>query len=168
MAVEMFLKMDGITGGSKNYDHNGWADVISWGWGLVSNRNTSKVNDNDKTSFREIAITKRIGMESAAIMLLYAQGKTIQFAELDIIPVVAKREAKQKYLSIRMEDILVKSIITGGNSSEGLFNENIILLFNKIRFEYNAHTAASVENPGVGATSIDYKFGWDILQNKEW
>ncbi len=168
MSVEMFLKMDGISGGSKNYEHNGWADVISWGWGMISNRNSSQVNDNDKTSFREIAITKRIGADSAAIMLLYAGGKTIKYADLDIIPVVAKREAKQKYLSIHMEDVLVKSIITGGNSSEALFNENIILLFNKVRFEYNAHTAASVENPGTGATSIDYKFAWDILQNKEW
>jgi type VI secretion system secreted protein Hcp len=166
MSVEMFLKMDGITGGSKNYDYKGWADVVSWGWGMGSNRHSAQVTENDKTSFREISIVKRIGMDSPAMMLLYAQGRTIQHADLNIIPVVAKREAKQKYLSMQMEDVLVKSIITGGNSSEDFFNENIILLFGRIRFEYNIHSVANAENPD--GTSVDYKFAWDVSANSEW
>lgn len=165
MSLEMFLKMDGVTGGSKNFNHKGWSDVHSWGWAMISNRGSSHVTDKDKTSFREISIVKKIGMDSTAIMLLYAQGKVIPTAELDIIPIVAKREARQKYLTIRMEDVLVKSIITGGNSSEDAFNENIILLFDKIHFEYNVNAVPGMDSPGKEAANYD--FNWDIAQNKE-
>ena len=165
MSVEMFLKLDGVAGGSRNYDHKGWSDVVSWGWGMVSNRNSAQVTDADKTSFKEISISKRIGIDSTAIMLLYAQGKTIQYADLDIIPLVAKREVKQKYLSMHMEDVVVKSIITGGNVNDELFNENIILLFSRIRFEFNLPTITNAEN--AERTAADYSFAWDILQNKE-
>lgn len=166
MSVEMFLKLDGVTGGSKNYIHKGWADVASWAWTMGSNRNLPQVNGDDETSFREISVVKRIGSDSTEIMSLYAQGKTIPSAELDIVPIVAKREAKQKYLSIRMEDVLIKSIVTGGNSSEEFFNENLVLLFGKVRFEYSFNASPGTET--AGGPAVDYKFGWDIPQNKEW
>jgi len=164
MALEMFLRMDEVTGGSKNFSHKGWSDVHSWGWAMISNRGSAHVTDKDKTSFREISIVKKIGMGSTAIMQLYAQGKIIPSAELDIIPVVAKREARQKYLTIRMEDVLVKSIITGGNSSEDTFNENIILLFDKVHFEYNVNAVPGTDSAGKEAAK--YNFNWDIAQNK--
>ena len=166
MPVEMYLKLDGVRGGSKDYSHEGWADVISWGWGMVSNRNSAHVSDNDMTSFREITITKPIGADSAAIMLLYAKGKSIQCADLNIIPVVAKREVKQKYLSLRMEDVLVKSIVVGGGSGENFFNEKITLLFSKIKFQYNSPALSSPQ--GATESSVDYSFAWDISNNKEW
>src|SRR5687767_5186210 len=121
MPVEMYLKLDGVTGGSKNFTFKGCADVTSWGWELDSNRCTSQLSEGDKTAYRQISIVKRIGMDSPEIMSLYVQGKTIPFADLTVIPVVSKREARQKYLSIHMEDVLVKSIVTGGNSSEEFF-----------------------------------------------
>ncbi|MDZ7736603.1 MAG: type VI secretion system tube protein Hcp [Gammaproteobacteria bacterium] len=166
MSVEMYLKMDEVTGESRNYSYKGWSDVLSWHWELLSNRGSPQAGDNGETSFGEISITKHIGTDSAAIMLLYAQGKIIQYADLNIIPTVGKREAKQKYLSMRMEDVLVKSIITGGNTSETHFNENIVLSFNRIRFEYNFHAASSPGEDDAG--SVDYQFAWDIAQNKQW
>lgn len=158
--------MDGITGESKNYQHKGWSEVTSWAWGMLSNRDSANVRDDDKPSFKELSITKRIGIDSTDIMLLFAQGKSIKNVELNIIPVVAKREAKQKYLSMHMEDVLIKSITTGGSVSEDYFEENIVLLFSKIRFEYNLNSPATTENPT--GKSVDYKFGWDLAMNQEW
>jgi type VI secretion system secreted protein Hcp len=166
MSVEMYLKLDGISGGSRNYTYKGWSDVHSWRWEMLSNRGSAEATGIDKTSFKEISITKPISTDSTAIMLLYAQGKIVPCADLNIIPVLNKREAKQKYLAMRMEGIVVKSIITGGNTSEDSFNETIVLIFNSIRFEYNCHTAST---PGAdNATSVDYTFAWDIARNKEW
>lgn len=34
MALEMFLKMDGVVGGTRNYQHKGWSDMLSWNWNL--------------------------------------------------------------------------------------------------------------------------------------
>jgi type VI secretion system secreted protein Hcp len=166
MPVEMYLKLDGVTGGTKNFTYKGWSDVISLGWGLVSNRNSAHVADNDLTSFKEISISKRIGSDTAAIMQLYAQGKTVPYAEINVLPILTKKEGKQKYLTIRMEDVLVKSIIIGGTSEEDFFNEKIILLFSRIMFEYNLHTAATPEH--TKGTNVEYSFAWDIDNNKQW
>ena len=166
MSVAMFLKMDGITGDSKNYDHKGWSDVVSWNWGMSSNRNSAQLHDDDTTSFKEISITKRIGMDSTDIMLLFAQGKTVKNVDFNIIPVVGARDAKQKYLAMRMENVVIKSITTGGSAAEDFFKENIVLLFDKIRFVYNHNTAPNTQNPA--GTSVDYKFGWDISMNQAW
>lgn len=166
MSVEMYLKLDGVTGGSKDFTYKGWSDVTSLGWGLVSNRNSTRIADNDLTSFKEITVSKRIGSDTAAIMQLYAQGTTIPFAEINVIPILTKKEGKQKYLAMRMEDVLVKSIIIGGTSDEDFFNEKIILLFSRIRFEYNFHTAPTPEH--VKGTNVEYSFAWDINNNKQW
>lgn len=163
MSVEIYLKLDGVTGGTRNFAHKGYSDVISWSWELQSNRSSSQISEGDKTAFRQISVVKRIGMDSPNILSLYAQGKSITSAELTIVPVVAKREAKQKYLTIQMEDVLVKSVVTGGSSAEELFNETIVLLFGRVRYEFSVNAV-----PGSDAVGGDYKFAWDINQNREW
>lgn len=166
MSLEMLLRLDGVTGGSRNYHYKGWSEVLSWHWELLSNRTTLQSTDNDKKSFGEISLTKPIGRDSAEIMLLYAQGKTIQYAELNMVPVVSKREAQQKYLSLHMEDVLIKSIITGGVRADDHFNETIVLIFNKIKYEYNFHIAS---DPGENnASYTDFHFAWDIARDQEW
>ena len=166
MSLEMLLRLDGVTGGCRNYHYKGWSEVVSWHWELLSNRNTSQVTESDRKNFGEISITKPIGRDSTEIMLLYAQGKTIQYAELNMVPLVSKREAKQKYLSLRMEDVLVKSIVMGGVSADDHFDETIVLIFNNIKYEYNFHVAS---DPGENnASSIDFQFAWDIAQDQEW
>ena len=50
MALQMYMKMDGVLGDSKSYKHKGWADVLSWNWGMTSNRKLANDIDGDKTS----------------------------------------------------------------------------------------------------------------------
>ena len=60
-----------------------------------------------------------------------------------------------------MEDVLVKSIVTGGNATEEFFDETIMLLFGRIKMEFSV-------NPTLGSDVVaaDYTFGWDISQNQ--
>lgn len=163
MAVEMFLKLDGISGGSRNPNHKGWADVTSWAWDMQSNRNSAQMVEGEKTGLRLITVVKRIGIDSPNIMTAFVQGGTIASAEIEIVPIVAKREAKQKYLALRMEDVRIKSIVTGGNLAEEFFNETITLIFGRIRYEFSVNAT-----PGSDVAGIDYRFAWDIAQNSEW
>ena len=100
------------------------------------------------------------------MMLHFAQSKQIKKVEFVITPIVAKKEAKLKYLTMHMEDVLIKSIATGGDISEGHFVENISLCFSKIKFEYSYNIAPTQDKPG--GSSTDYDFGWDIMANQEW
>jgi len=166
MPVEIYLKVDGVTGGSKNFTYKGWSDVTSWGWGLVSNRNSTHATANDLTSFKEISITKQIGSDTPAIMQLYAQGTTVKYVEMNVLPILTKKEGKHKYLSMRMEDVLIKSIVIGGNTEEDFFNEKIILLFGRIKFDYNFYAPPTAEI--TKGSTVEYSFAWDIENNKQW
>lgn len=163
MPVEMFFRLDGIQGDTKNYQHKGWSDIVSWHWGMSATVDSSGAR---KTSIDEISITKHVGIDSTALMLLFSQGATVKNAEINIIPVVAKREARQKYLHMQLEDVTIKSIETGGSAGEDIFNEHVTLNFGRVRLTYNPYLVASAENPD--ATSQDYKYGWNIQTNEEW
>lgn len=167
MSVDIFLKIDGVTGGSKNYTYKGWSDVLSWGWGMVSNRSSAEVTDKDMTSFREISISKLISTDSPDIMTLYAQGKTVDYADLNVVPITSKKGVKPKYLSLHMENVLVKSIVLGGDASEDFFKEKIILLFDRVKYEYTAPVAISSQGGDTKeVVDVEYSFAWDIQNNK--
>ena len=166
MALQIYMKMDGVSGDSKSYQHKGWADVLSWNWGMTSNRRVANEIDGDKTSLNELSIIKYIGVDSASIRLLYAQGKTIPSVELSITPSVGKREVQTKYVYIKMEDVLIKSIVTGGGVDDSFFKEHITLLYNRVRFEYSLDAVSSDATPDN--TVKDFDFGWNVPENAVW
>lgn len=166
MALQMFMKMDGVTGESSSFQHKGWFEVLSWNWGMTSNRRSAKEVDDERTSLNEMSVVKPVGIDSAEIRLLFAQGKRIPNVEFSVTPVVGKREAEAKYVFIRMEDVVIKSIVIGGGKEENFFKEHITLLFDRIRFEYSKGTPAANNSPGVA--TVDYDFGWSVPSNEEW
>ena len=159
MAVEMFLKVEGVVGGSRNYHHKGWADVLSWTWGL----DRGQGGMGDAMRMNSLSLTKATGIDSTALMVLFAAGKPIKKAEISVVPVVGKRDAQQKYVAITLEDVIVQSITTGGSAEESVFKENITLLFGKITYEY--HHYADVATDGAAAALKSYTFGWDLVAN---
>ncbi|MFT5133901.1 MAG: type VI secretion system secreted protein Hcp [Gammaproteobacteria bacterium] len=161
MPLQMMMKIDGVIGDSKSFKHKGWADILSWNWGLTSNRKSSQGVDGDKTNLNELSIIKVIGNDSSGIRLLFAQGKTIPNVEFSISPVVAKREPAKSYVDIKMENVVIKSIITGGGIDDDFFKEHITLLYEKIRFEYN-------RNIGADEKIREPDFEWNVPDNAEW
>ena len=163
MALEMFLKIDGVVGGTRNYQHKGWSDMLSWNWNL------ERVGDNAGgnqpcANMNQITVLKAIGKESAAILQLFAEQKKISTVEISAMPVVGKREASQKYLSIVMEDVRLCAMRTDGEADENFFRERLILEFGKIKYEIYNHTAT---NPGATTASgvENFTFGWNLATN---
>jgi len=166
MSLHMFMKIDGVTGGARDYKHKGWSEVLSWNWGMTSNRKSTQGDDNVKTSFNEISVVKPTDIDSPDIRLLFAQGKVIPAIEFSITPVVAKRQVEGKYMSIKLEDIVIKSIVTGGSVEDNFFKEHVTLLFDRINFEF---TKADDMKENVKSTgSHDFHFKWDVAANSEW
>ena len=165
MALQMHMKMEGINGESKSYAHKGWAEVLSWNWGMTSNRKLSGNVKDDKTNLNEISIIKSIGSDSAQIRMFFADGKVIPSVEFAVFPVVGKREVQVKYLNITLEDVVIKSVVTGGNMEESFFKEHISLLFDRIRFSYNKAGAAV---SGNDTAPEEFKFCWNVQGNGVW
>lgn len=160
MALEMYLRVDGVTGASRNYQHRGWAEVSSWGWSLTREPAAGQAGADAAANMNEIFVSKTIGTDSVALMQLFAEGTLIKEAELSIVPAAAKRGAQQKYLELNMKDVIIKSITTGGNDEESFFKEDIVLVFGKVQYTY--HQYADIGTDGKSGAAQSFSFGWDL------
>lgn len=166
MSLEMMMKIDGIQGDAKSFKHKGWSDILSWNWGLTSNRKSAQNLETDKTSLNELSIIKHIGNDSPGIRLLFAEGTTIANVSFTIFPPVGKREAQKSYVDIFLEGVMVKSIVTGGNTDDDFFKEHITLLYEKVKFEYCRHMLLSTET--IEDIPETQDFEWNVPDNIEW
>jgi len=155
MALEMYLRVDGITGGTTNYGHRGWADVLSYRWEL-----TRDAADPALARMNEIAVVKQIGIESTGLMTLFAARTPIKSAELSVIPTVGKRDVPMKYLTLLLEDVLITAISTGGGIDENAFRETITLQFARVKYE--SHHYGEVGPAGAARTASSHAFSWDL------
>jgi type VI secretion system secreted protein Hcp len=163
MALEMFLRIDGVVGGSRNYQHKGWADMLSWNWNLEHSPQKSAADSLKCENMNQITVLKALGKESAAVLKLFAEKTPISAVEISVMPVVGKRESAQKYLSIVMEDVIISSVRTDGEAEENFFRERLILTFGKINYEFFQYAAT---DPGAANSAGEsFSFGWDLNTN---
>ncbi len=165
MDLQMSMKIDGVIGTSISSEHKGWSEIHSWNWGMTSNRKSIEVTDGIKTSLNELSVIKPIGIDSPGIRLLFAKGEKIPNIELSMTPIRGKREPVKKLMHVKLESVVIKSIVSGGGIDDDFFKEHITLLFDKIDFEYSK---AGPRNENGETPFNDYDFCWDVLENREW
>ena len=111
MAVDMFIKIDGIKGESKDSKHKGEIDVLAWSWGL-SNSGTFHMGGgggSGKANLQDLSFTKYVDAGSADLALSCATGKHIAKANL----VVRKAGDKPlEYILIELTECLITSVST--------------------------------------------------------
>lgn len=159
MAVDMFIKIDGIAGESKDDKHKGEIDVLAWSWGMSQSGTTHLGTGGGagKVSVQDLSFTKYVDKGSPLLMLSCANGKHIPNAML----VVRKAgETPLEYLKIKLSTVLVTSVSTGGSGGEDRLTENVTLNFAEVRLDYHAQKADGSGEPPI-------PFNWDIAANKK-
>jgi type VI secretion system secreted protein Hcp len=157
MAVDMFLKLDGVKGESLDKKYKGEIDVLAWSWGM-SNSGTAHVGGGagaGKANVQDLSISKYIDKASAPTHLAALTGKHFKEATL----VVRKAgENPQEYITITMTTVLITSVSAGGSGGEDRLTENVTLNFAKVKFEYK-------EQDEKGATKPAGEYAYDISAN---
>jgi type VI secretion system secreted protein Hcp len=148
MAVDMFLKLDGIKGESGDLKHKGEVDILSFSWGAsnTSAFGTGGGGGAGKVSVRDISFVHRIDKATPKLMLSCATGQHIPAATLTV------RKAGRtpiEYLKVTLSDCLVSSFQVSGNSS-GTPSDAFSLNFAKVEFAYYPQNA----DGSVGAPVI--------------
>jgi type VI secretion system secreted protein Hcp len=158
MAVEYFLRIDGIEGESTDSKHKGEIDVQSWSWGESSPGSAGGGGGGaGKVQMQDFAFTARLSKASPALLLACASGKHLKSA------VLTGRKAgkgQQEFLTFSLSDLLVSSYQTGGSEGDEVGPMDAVSLnFSKIEVEYKLQAAG-------GKLGDPVRAGWDVKQNK--
>ncbi len=159
MAVDFFLKLDGIKGESFDSKHKDEIDVLAWSWGLTQSgtRHLGGGGGSGKANVQDISFTKYMDLSSPVLARMCAGGKHIKDGTL----VVRKAGDKPlEYIKIKMTDILVSSYNTGGSGADDRITDSISLNFAKVEYQYYSQKAD-------GTQDKDEKMEFNI-QTQEW
>ena len=155
-AIDYFLKLDGISGESKDSKHKGEIEVLSFSFG--ENQSGSGAGGGGgagKVQMSDFSFTARISKASPQLFLHCAQGKHIKQAFL-----TARKAggSQQEYLKIKLNDVLVSSYALGGSEAEVEPHDVFSLKFVKISYDYAPQKAD-------GSLDAPIHAGWDLLKN---
>jgi type VI secretion system secreted protein Hcp len=156
-AVDMFIKIGDIKGESLDQNHRDEIDVLAWSWGM-SNDGTTHAGGGGgagKVSMQDLSMTKYLDKSTPKILEACATGSHVPEAVLT----VRKAGADPiEYLMIRMENVLVTSVSTGGSGGEDRLTENVTLNFSKVHVTY-------VPQDPTGGPEPPVEMSWDIVAN---
>ncbi len=159
MAVDMFFKIGDIKGESGDDKHKGEIDVISWSWG-ASNSGTTHTGSGGgagKVNVQDISFTKYVDSSSNALLQAVCIGKHYGDA---ILTVRKAGGSAVEYVVIKLEEVLVTAVSTGGTGHDERLTENVTLNFAKFMYKYQPQDTKGAK---LGGTK---DFGYDIKANK--
>ena len=159
MSGDLFIKIGDIKGESPDDVHKDEIEVISWNWGLSQSGSThhGSGGGSGKVNVQDLSLTKYVDKASPVLMKMCCSGKHYPEA---LLTVRKAGETPLEYLLIKMEDVIVSSLQSGGSDGGDRLTENLTLNFAKVSVDYTPQ-----KPDGSGDAPI--KMGWDIAGNKE-
>ncbi|MEM7694019.1 MAG: type VI secretion system tube protein Hcp [Pseudomonadota bacterium] len=135
MAVDFFLKLDGIKGESKDSKHKDTIDILAWSWGMTNSGSAHLGGGagSGKANVQDLTITKYVDLSSPVLAKLTANGKHIKEG---LLTIRKAGENPLEYMKFKLTDILISSYQTGGSGGDDRVTESISLNFAKVEFEY--------------------------------
>ena len=119
MAVDYFLKIDGIDGESSDDRHKGEIQIESFSWGLTQTGGSSPGGGgggSGKAQFRDISFIALISKASPKLFLACATGTHSKSAVLT----VRKSGTEQvEFYTVTLEDVLISSYQQGSSQAPG-------------------------------------------------
>jgi type VI secretion system secreted protein Hcp len=159
MAVDMFIKIDGIKGESADDKHKDEIDVLSWSWGASQSGTMHDTGGGGagKANFQDLSFTKWVDVSSPKLLKAVSTGEHIK--EVVLVARRAGGKAPLEYLKLIMKECLISSVSAGGSGGEDRLTENVTINFAEYRFEYTPQKADGTPG-GV------MPFAFDIRSNK--
>ncbi|WP_337030512.1 type VI secretion system tube protein Hcp [Pantoea agglomerans] len=159
MAIDMFMRVEGATGESKDSNHKNWTDIISFSWGAEQpgNMSVGGGGGSGKVCFKDLTVVSNIDKSAPAILKHCASGKHISKIELS----ACKAGGVQiEYARITLEEVLVTSVnYTGAGSDD------------RVGMEYKFQAARVKqhywEQTDTGSRGAESSATWNIKENRE-
>lgn len=156
MAVDYFLKVDGIPGESIEAKHKGEIDVVGFGWG-VSQASAPATGGGGagKADFEDLVVVARTSTASPLLWQACATGQHLKSAVLTCRRKAGK--AKVEFLKITLTDVTVTFYEIDG-ADDGPPADQFGLGYAKVQTAYTHVDAA-------GKAQSPAEAGWDLKTN---
>lgn len=159
-AVDMFLKIDGVEGESKDQSHRDWIDVLSFdmsvsrpiGPGAGGGRAGGQAAEAS-----DLSLSKYIDKSSPKLVLACCDGRHIPEVTLELIN--TRGGNRTPYMVYKLHNVLVSSYsVSGDTSDDPLPTEEITLNYESIEWTY-------VEFDGANRPKQEHVSFWDFVRN---
>jgi type VI secretion system secreted protein Hcp len=158
VAVDYFLKIDGVPGESPDAKHKGEIQLESFSWGETNPGGGGMGGGGGagKVQMQDLVVTMLVSKASPKLMLACATGKHYKEA---VLTVRKAGKSQQEFLIFKFKDVIVTSYQTGGSAQSDLLVDQASLGFSTIQLDYRPQKAD-------GSLDAAVKAGWDLKQNK--
>lgn len=158
MSGDIFLKLDGIQGESKDKTHTNEIQIesVSWGASNATSFGYGEGGGVGKAQLTDISLTKKVDESSQKLLKACWTGDHIKTAVLTFRK--AGKE-QQEFLKVTLSEVMVSSVTFGDNAGGDLPQETVSLSFAKFEIEYRGQKA----DGGLKAGS---PVSWDVKQNE--
>lgn len=161
MAVDTYLKIDTVDGESKAKGFEKNIEVLAWSWGASQTGSFQKGTGGGgagKVNVNDLSITKYI--DSSSTVLLSSLCKGAHFKDAKLVCRKAGGDSPVDFLEIKLDNVIVTGLSTGGSQGEELVTENVTLNFEKFEVKYRTQD----EKGKKGGEKIAK---WNITKNAE-
>jgi type VI secretion system secreted protein Hcp len=159
LAVDAFLKIDGVKGESADAKHKDEIDVVSWSFGETHSGPVRTGGAGaGKVNMQDFKFTMRTNIASPKLFQVCASGEHLQKA---VLTVRRSDQTQAEFLQIWLSDVMVSSFVNMGSSGPNTPYpmEEIMLNFASIKIEYKPMKPdGSLGGPVYG--------GWNVKTNK--
>jgi type VI secretion system secreted protein Hcp len=158
VAIDYFLKIDGVAGESADNKHKGEIELESFSWGETSTGGGAGGGGggSGKVQIQDLVVTMHVSKASPTLMLACATGKHHKEA---VLTARKAGKAQQEFLIFKFKDLIVTSYHTGGSEASDILLDQASLGFSRIQMEYRP------QKPD-GSLDTPVKAGWDVKNNK--
>ena len=157
MAVDMFLKLDGVDGESVDVKYEKWIEVLSFSWGISDGSKLTnapgKAPSARRAQVSDLSITKYLDTSSPKLFEKCCEGEHIGGATL------VMRKAGEKpleFYKIKLEDVLISSVQNGG-AGGGVATELVTFSFASSLISAADAKGSFSSISSCGAASFDEK-----------
>jgi type VI secretion system secreted protein Hcp len=159
MAVDMFLKIDGVKGESVDHKHADSIDVISFSWGMAQSgtAHSGPGAGSGKVKVQDITVLKFMDTSTPVLLAACCSGKHFSNALLTV------RKAGEKpleYLRLKLTDVMITHQSTAASRADDRLTENVVLNFAKYEVLYTPQ-----KRDGTADATVES--GWDIAKNQK-
>lgn len=144
----IFIKIDNINGESKDAQHTGWIDVISYSWGV------QRFSAGKSTpQYRHLTVHAHIDKATPAMILYASNGNKIRKVELSVCKAGG---SAIEYYRITLESTFIAEVLMHDDGEM----ENVEYVFeaDKVKIQY-------WEQSSAGGKAAETRSGWDIKNN---